>query len=82
MLLLLLLCCFDLFVNLIPYVALQEKVANLWHIKESKSNVNIWSFTRYATSTNWDEFQYVLIPCTNLMYVLQCLVEASENEFT
>jgi hypothetical protein len=56
-------------------------VANLWHIKESNANVNIQSFTRYAISKNWDEVKYVLITCTNLMYVLQCVVEASENEF-
>jgi len=39
MLLLLLLGCFDLFVNFIHNVAPQEEVIDLWHIKESKANV-------------------------------------------
>jgi hypothetical protein len=56
MLLLLALGCFDLFVNPIHNIAPQEEVANLWHIKESKANVGIWSFIRYATLKNWDEF--------------------------
>jgi hypothetical protein len=49
MLLLLLLCHFDQFVNSIHNVAPQEEVVDLWHIKKSKANVSIWSFTRYAT---------------------------------
>jgi hypothetical protein len=36
--LLLVLGCFDLFVDSIHNVASQEEVANLWHIKESKTN--------------------------------------------
>jgi hypothetical protein len=48
MLLLFLLCCFDLFVNFTHNLASQEKVVDLWHIKESKANVGIWSFTRYG----------------------------------
>ncbi len=51
-----LLGCFDLFVDFIHNVASQEEVANLWHIKESKANVGIWSFIRYAIKNNWDEF--------------------------
>jgi hypothetical protein len=43
------------FVDSIHNVAPQE-VVNLWHIKESKTNVGIWSFTRYVTFKNWDEF--------------------------
>jgi len=39
---------FDLFVDFIHNVTPQEEVANMWHIKESKANVGIWSFTRYA----------------------------------
>jgi hypothetical protein len=49
MLLLLILGCFDLFVDYIHSVAPKAEVANLWHIKESKTNSGIWSFTRYAT---------------------------------
>jgi hypothetical protein len=56
MLLFMLLSCFDLFVDFIHNVSFQEKVAHLWHIKESKANVHIWSFTRCATSKHWDEF--------------------------
>jgi hypothetical protein len=56
MLLLLVLGCFDLFVDSIHDVAPQEQVVDLLHIKESKENVNIWSFTRYATLKDWDEF--------------------------
>jgi len=41
MLLLLLLCCFDLFVNSTHNVAPQEEVIDLWHIKKSKANVGI-----------------------------------------
>jgi hypothetical protein len=48
--------CFDLFVNFIHNVAPEEKVVDLWHIKESKANVGIWSFIRYATLKDWDEF--------------------------
>jgi hypothetical protein len=69
MLLLLLLCCFDLSVNSIHNIAPQEEVVDLWHIQESKTNVGIWSFTRYGILKDLDKFQYVLIPCTNLMYV-------------
>jgi hypothetical protein len=43
MLLLLVLHCFDLFVDSIYNVALEKEVANLWHIKESKANVSIQS---------------------------------------
>jgi len=56
MFLFMLLGCFDLFVDFIHNVASQEEVANLWHIKESKANVGIWSFIRYAIKNNWDEF--------------------------
>jgi hypothetical protein len=56
MLLFLVLGRFDLFVDFIHNVAPQEEVANMWHIKESKANVGIWSFTRYATLKDWDEF--------------------------
>jgi hypothetical protein len=42
----------------------------MWHIKESKANVSIQLFTRYAIENNWDEFQHVLIPCTNILYML------------
>jgi len=56
MLLLFLLCCFDLFVNSTNNVAPQEEVVDLWHIKESKANVGIWSFTRYGTLKDWDKF--------------------------
>jgi hypothetical protein len=66
MLLFMLLSCFDLFVDFIHNVSPQEEMAHLWHIKESNANVGIWSFIRCATSKHWDEFQYVLIPCTNL----------------
>jgi hypothetical protein len=41
MLLLLFLSCFDLFVDFIHNVLPQEEVENLWHIKESKTNVGI-----------------------------------------
>jgi hypothetical protein len=41
MLLLQVLCFFDLFVDSIHNVALQEEVANLSHIKELKANVGI-----------------------------------------
>jgi hypothetical protein len=56
MLLLLSLGCFDLFVDSIHNVAPQNEIADLWDIKESKTNVSIWSFTRYATLKDWDEF--------------------------
>jgi hypothetical protein len=56
MLLFLVVDCFDLFVDSIHDVARQEEVADLSHIKESKANVGIWSFTKYATSKDWDEF--------------------------
>jgi hypothetical protein len=56
MLLLLVLCYFDLFVDSIHNVPFQEEVTNLWHIKESKENVGICSFTRYATFKYGDEF--------------------------
>jgi len=49
MLSLLLLGCFHMFVNSTHNVSPQKEVANWWHIKESKANVGIWSFTRYAT---------------------------------
>jgi hypothetical protein len=42
MLLLLVLGCFDLFVDSIHNVSLQEEVVDLWHIKELKANVGIW----------------------------------------
>jgi hypothetical protein len=45
-----LLSFFDLFVDFIRNVSPQEKVAHLWHIKESKGNVGICSFIRCATS--------------------------------
>jgi hypothetical protein len=80
MLLLLLLCCFHLFVDFIHNVPRHKKVANLWYTNEPKANGGIWSFTRYATLKNRDEFQYVLIPCINIMYVLQCVGKASKNE--
>jgi hypothetical protein len=47
--------CFHLFVDLF-LVTPQEEVTDLWHIKESKANVGIWSFIRYATLKDWDEF--------------------------
>jgi len=56
MLLLLVLGRFDLFVDSIHNVALQEEMTNMWHIKESKENVGIWSFTRYVAFKKWDEF--------------------------
>jgi hypothetical protein len=56
MLLLSVLGCFDLFVDFTHNVALQEKMIDMWHIKESKENVGIWPFTRYATLKEWDEF--------------------------
>jgi hypothetical protein len=31
-------------------------MTDLWHIKESKANVGISSFIRYATLKDWDEF--------------------------
>jgi hypothetical protein len=37
----LILGCFDLFVDSIHNVAPQEEVIDLWHIKESKANVGI-----------------------------------------
>ncbi len=49
MLLLLVLGFFDLFVDSVHNVAPQEEVANLWHIKESKTIIGIWSSIRYAT---------------------------------
>jgi hypothetical protein len=67
MLLLLLLGRFDQFVNFIHNVTPQEEVVDLWHIKKLKKNVDILSFTRYATLKDWGEFQYVFIPCTNLV---------------
>jgi len=70
MLLLLLIDYFHLFVNYIHNVSPQEEVADMWHIKELDANVGIQSFTRYTTKNNWDEFQYVLIPCTNILYML------------
>jgi hypothetical protein len=70
MLLLLLLYYFHLFINFIHNVPLQKEMANLWHTNESKVNVGIQSFTRYAILNNWDEFQYVIIPCTNILYML------------
>jgi hypothetical protein len=75
MLLLLLLYCFDLFVDSIHNVPPQEEVANLWHKNESKANVGIWAFTRYATFKIYDEFQSAFIPCTNIIYVLQCVAQ-------
>jgi hypothetical protein len=45
----LLLYFFHLFVNYIHNVPPQEDMAYLWHTNESKENVGIWSFTRYAT---------------------------------
>jgi hypothetical protein len=72
---------FDLFVNSTHNVAPQEEMVDLWHIKESKENVGIWSFTRCGTLKDWDLFQYILIPCTNLVYVLQRVVsKSSKNE--
>jgi hypothetical protein len=56
MLLLLVWSCFDLFVDYIINVAPQDEVVDMWHIKESKANVGIWSFKRYATLKDWDEF--------------------------
>jgi hypothetical protein len=47
---------FDLFVDSIHNVAPQEEMADLWHIKESKTNVGIWSSIRYATLKDYDEF--------------------------
>jgi hypothetical protein len=60
MLLLLLLYFFHLFVDFIHNVPPQEEVANLWHTNESKANVGIWSFMRYATFKNCDEFLYAM----------------------
>jgi hypothetical protein len=71
---------FHYFSNSIHNLAHQKEVANLWHTNESKANVGIWSFTRYTTLKNCDEFQYVLMPCTNIMYVLQCIIETVESE--
>jgi hypothetical protein len=34
----------------------QEEMTNMWHIKESKANVGIWSFTRHGTLKDWDKF--------------------------
>jgi hypothetical protein len=62
----LLLGCFHIFVDSTHNVSLQNEVVDLWHTKESKANVSIWSFTRYATLKDWDEFQFVFMPCTNL----------------
>jgi hypothetical protein len=62
----LLLGCFHIFLDSTHNVSLQKEVADLWHAKESKANVGIRSFTRHVTLKDWDEFQYVLIPCTNL----------------
>jgi hypothetical protein len=56
MLLLFLLCCFDLSINSTHNVAPQEEMVDLWHIKESKANVGIWSFTRHGTLKDWDKF--------------------------
>jgi hypothetical protein len=56
MLLLLLLGRFDLFIDSFHNGAPQEEVVDLWHIKKSKANVGIWSFTRYVTFKNWGEF--------------------------
>jgi len=56
MLLLLLLHRSDLFVDSFHNVAPQEGVVNMWHIKKSKANVGIWSFTRYVTLKDWGEF--------------------------
>jgi hypothetical protein len=49
-------------------VSVPKEVANLWHAKESKANVSIGSFARYATLKDWNEFQYVLITL-NLAYM-------------
>ncbi len=49
MLLLFIIDCFHLFVDCIHNVSLQEEVVDMWHIKESKANVSIPSFTRDAT---------------------------------
>jgi hypothetical protein len=60
MLLLLVLGCFDLFVNSIHNVAPQEEVANLWHIEESKAIIGIWSSIRYATLKDGMNFSMCL----------------------
>jgi hypothetical protein len=65
-----LLLLYHLFVNCIHNVSPQEEVAHMWHIKESRANVGIQLFTRYATKNNWDEFWYVLTQCTNIFYML------------
>ncbi len=49
MLLSLFIDCFHLFVDCLRNVSPQEEVVDMWHIKESKANVGIQSFTRYAT---------------------------------
>jgi len=71
---------FHCFADSIHNLACHKEVVDLWHTNESKANVGIWLLTTYATLTNCDEFRYVLMPCTNIMYVLQCMVEAPENE--
>jgi hypothetical protein len=71
---------FHCFTNYIHNLACHKEVVDLWHTNDSKTNVGIWSFITYATLKNCDEFQYVLIPCTNIMYVSQCIDEARENE--
>jgi hypothetical protein len=70
MLLLLLIDFFHLFINCIHNVSPQKEMAYMWHIKELEANVGIQLFTRYVIEENWDEFQYVLIPCTNILYML------------
>jgi hypothetical protein len=63
MLLLQVLCFFDLFVDSIHNVAPQEEVANLWHIKESKTIIGIWSSIRFATlkiGMNFNMGEYAL----------------------
>jgi hypothetical protein len=52
---------FHCFANSVHNVPPEEEVADLWHTNESKANVGIWSFTRYAILKYYDEFQYVLI---------------------
>jgi hypothetical protein len=41
----------------------------MWHIKELKANVGIQSFTRYATSINWDELTCFYTMHKHIIYV-------------
>jgi hypothetical protein len=52
----LLLGFFHIFVDSTHNVSLPKEVAKLWHANESKANVGIESFTRYATLKDWNEF--------------------------